>query len=54
MAYKNQIRIWIGNGISECQAMADEGNEKDHDDDDAAADDDDKKEEEFHLSSVNT
>lgn len=53
MAYKNQIRIWIGNGISECQAMADEGNEKDyhhhHDHDDV-----DEKEEEFHLSSVNT
>lgn len=51
MAYKNQIRIWIGNGISECQAMADEGNEKDHHHRD---DDDDEKEEEFHLSSVNT
>lgn len=50
MAYKNQIRIWIGNGISECQAMADEGNEKDH----HHRDDDDEKEEEFHLSSVNT
>lgn len=52
MAYKNQIRIWIGNGISECQAMADEGNEKDHHHHDH--DDVGEKEEEFHLSSVNT